>query len=293
MLRAEIPSFFLYGEPPRQVDPQFVHVEDLDHRTRPSGWSIRPHAHADLHHLFLIQTGAGRMQVDTRSEMFKAPAMLLVPAGAVHGFTFEAETTGQVLTLSSQVFAGLCRREPCFGELFAEAGVLPVDGETEQLAQRYHEIGRELAWLAPGHVMAVEAGVTGVVVTAMRRLQREARQVTMSPGKEAQLVARLRALIEARWNEHLPIHAYATKLAVSESRLRAACIAVTGVPPMELIQERLLLEAKRLLIYTGLSVADIADALGYDPAYFSRIFSRRIGQSPRRFREEQTKPAAS
>jgi AraC family transcriptional regulator, transcriptional activator of pobA len=293
MLRAEIPSFFLYGEPPRRADPQFVHVEDLDHRSRPSGWNIRAHAHADLHHLFLIQNGAGRMQVDTRSEMFRAPAMLLIPAGAVHSFAFETETSGLVLTLSSQFFAGLCRREPCFGELFTEAGVLPVDGEAEPLAQRYHEISRELAWLAPGHVMAIEAAVTGVVVMAVRRLQREARQVTISPGKQTQLVARFRALIEARWNEHISIPAYAVLLGVSESRLRAACVAVTGDPPMELIQERLLLEAKRLLIYTGLSVADIADALGYDPAYFSRIFSRRMGESPRRFRDDQAKPAAS
>ena len=59
-----------------------------------------------------------------------------------------------------------------------------------------------------------------------------------------------------------------------------------GIPPGKLIHERLLLEAKRLLRYSDLPVADIADQLNFeDPSYFSRFFKKHTGFSPSEFRE--------
>jgi AraC family transcriptional activator of pobA len=56
---------------------------------------------------------------------------------------------------------------------------------------------------------------------------------------------------------------------------------------MRLIRERLLLEAKRLLVYTSMKVSEIAYALNFeDPAYFSRFFRRLVDRAPGDFREE-------
>ncbi|GAB3387028.1 hypothetical protein GCM10027514_28270 [Azotobacter armeniacus] len=53
-----------------------------------------------------------------------------------------------------------------------------------------------------------------------------------------------------------------------------------------MIHQRLLLEAKRNLIYTTMTVNELSDALGFnDPAYFSRFFRRLAGQSPKAFRQ--------
>jgi AraC family transcriptional activator of pobA len=54
---------------------------------------------------------------------------------------------------------------------------------------------------------------------------------------------------------------------------------------MQLVHARILLEAKRQLRYTDVSVSEIGYALGFDdPAYFTRFFSQRTGTSPRAFR---------
>ncbi|MGH8259179.1 MAG: helix-turn-helix domain-containing protein, partial [Steroidobacteraceae bacterium] len=75
------------------------------------------------------------------------------------------------------------------------------------------------------------------------------------------------------------------ELGVSPKRLRAACVEATGKPPMRLVHERLMLEAKRLLTYTHLTVAQTAYELGFaDPAYFSRFFSEHAGEPPIAFR---------
>jgi AraC family transcriptional activator of pobA len=54
---------------------------------------------------------------------------------------------------------------------------------------------------------------------------------------------------------------------------------------VQLIQERLLIEAQRQLRYTSMTVAEVAYYLGFDdPAYFSRFFARGAGRSPRAFK---------
>ena len=74
--------------------------------------------------------------------------------------------------------------------------------------------------------------------------------------------------------------------AVTPARLNAACRARLGTTASGLLHDRVITEAKRWLIYTGMSVAEIGYALGFeDPAYFSRFFSKRTGQPPGRVRE--------
>ena len=77
------------------------------------------------------------------------------------------------------------------------------------------------------------------------------------------------------------VETLAARIGVSTSRLARAC-AETGASPLAILNDRRLVEAKRLLAFTRASVADIAYATGFsDPAYFSRIFARRFGVPPR------------
>ena len=69
------------------------------------------------------------------------------------------------------------------------------------------------------------------------------------------------------------------------SRLRTACLAVTGETPIKLLHDRIIAEAKRNLLYSDMSVAQIAYWLGFeDTSYFSRFFHRLCGEPPARFR---------
>lgn len=108
---AIIPRFFLYGEPPRTVGDRFLHLEALDDRARPAHWNIRPHAHGNLSHIFHITQGGGEMRADGRRFAFTAPCLLMVPSGVVHGFAFETDAGGSVLTLSEAYLQEIVQRE--------------------------------------------------------------------------------------------------------------------------------------------------------------------------------------
>jgi len=105
------------------------------------------------------------------------------------------------------------------------------------------------------------------------------------PGAQAELVARFRQLLEAEFRLGQPLETYARRLGVSLPRLRSACLKVARQPPLRLLQERLLLEAKRLLLYSNMTVSEAGYMLGFtDPAYFSRFFQQKTGESPRAYR---------
>jgi len=283
-----VPNFFLYGEAPRADSARFLHLEALDDRSRPSEWTIRPHAHSSLNHLFFITQGAGEVRIEAETLPFAAPAVFVIPAGVIHAFAFQAESAGSVLTISGAYLAEVAGRDPALTTVFAQPAVLDAGPEAEAVAHGLGQLGRELTWAAPAHEAAVESCLLGLLVASLRLIARSAPQPRASSGRPAELTARFRGLIEQRYREHPPLDVYARDLGVSVSQLRNACLKSAGAPPLRLVHERVMLEARRLLIYSSLTVAQVAYSLGYDdPAHFSRGFTQHAGCSPRAFRRRE------
>ena len=291
--RAAIPRFFLYGEPPRDADERFLHVETIADRSRLYGWRIRPHAHRDLHQLLLIFTGGGEMQAETQRHTFQAPTLLVAPAGVVHGFVFAPETEGYVVTLADTLLQDLGREESAFKRLFQAPSCTSLAADpahAQELTETVPKLRRELVWKAPASAAAATARLTTVLVSAVRALHQPPEATSEATSARAGLVARFRERIESHLRKGLSIAQYAQALSVTPARLRAACLEVTGKPPARVLEDRLLLEAKRNLTYTNMTVAETGYYLGFsDPAYFSRFFSKHAGESPASFRKRMAR----
>ncbi|MDQ4421533.1 helix-turn-helix domain-containing protein [Sphingobium sp. DEHP117] len=280
-----VPAFYLYGEPQRDVDKGFVHVESLEDRSRPSEWTIEPHVHRELAHIILIAEGGGAMRAEGYDMLFDAPCLLFVPAGIVHGFRWVSESSGFVITLAVSYLADLLARHADLAPLFATAHVVLLSSEHHTRIKRaIAEMDRELGWKAPGQRAAIETELLSIMTCSLRLMGSLAEAPT-PPAQHATLVARLRERIDARFRLREPVGDYAVALGVSPTVLRVACAKVAGRSPAAMLDDRALLEACRLLLYSNLTVAQIGYAVGIeDPAYFSRFFTRHIGQPPRRYR---------
>jgi len=280
----DIPKFFLFGEAPQAVGDHYLHLEDLSDRSRPNNWNIRAHAHAQLSHIFHLSSGAGVMTAEERKYVFTAPCALLIPANVAHGFQFQPETEGRVLTMSHSYLQELALRERCFTALFAAPAVLPLSSGA--LEPSLDALSRELSWIAAGHGTAVEAHLLCILVACARALEQASVAMDAWQGRHASLVARFREMIERHYRDGLPLNRYAAMLSVSEKQLRTACRKLARQPPSRLIEQRLVLEAKRALLYSNMTIAETAYYLGFsDPAYFSRFFAKAIGKSPQTFRK--------
>lgn len=286
-MRRGIPQYFLYGEASQDVDERFLHIEPVAERSRLHDWTIRPHAHRDLLHWLLITRGGGTFQIDGGSHGFVKPALIVVPLASVHGFEFKPGTDGWIVTAAGALLARLRRDHPELAPVVDEAAVLALDpGAGARLATLFKALADEFRGHGPGRRSAAEALLLQILVNALRRKVDLAPRRPAERGPDARLVERYRALIEEEYRRPLSITQYAARLCVSKERLRLACIRATGSTPLALLNARRLLEAKRSLLYTNMSIALIAERCGFDDAaYFSRFFARHTGHSPRAYRQ--------
>ncbi|WP_325048999.1 helix-turn-helix domain-containing protein [Aurantiacibacter zhengii] len=285
-----VPYFYLYGEPPRAVDQTFVHLERLDDRSRPSEWTIRPHSHTDLHQIFLLQSGGGDVVIEGVHNHVPAPALITIPATAVHGFDWSEDSAGWVLTVSVAFYEHLVRDHADLALLFGQSHLLALDAPAHREAASWAtDLIKELGWSATGHRAAVEASVLRFAILCARLAEADrGKHVGIAASPSAALVARYRGRVEDRFRKREPITVHATALATSQSVLRSACQKIAGRSPSQILDDRALLEAKRLLLYSHMSIAEIAYSLGFtDPAYFSRFFSRQEGCAPSGFRQSR------
>jgi AraC-like DNA-binding protein len=92
-------------------------------------------------------------------------------------------------------------------------------------------------------------------------------------------------LVDAHYKEKHTVADYADVLAMAPKTVTHKFKRLKLPQPNEIIKNRIILEAKRLLVHTSMTAKEIAHGLGYeDPAYFSRQFMVKTGQSPSAFR---------
>ncbi|HVS23587.1 MAG TPA: helix-turn-helix domain-containing protein [Gammaproteobacteria bacterium] len=286
--QTRIPSFFLYGEAPRRDDGRTLHVETIEFRSARHSWKIRPHVHRTLHQLIFVMRGRGVSHAEGAAVEYSPPALIAVPAGTVHGFDFEPGTRGFVVSMTDDLPREISRREPGIGALFKNPATLEFPDEAlraTDLARSFTMLMREYARVLPAHALALDGLLNVVLANVLRLSHVSAGSAEAVAGRHRLLVSRFRELIENAFRADWSLADYASALNVSKSRLSNACLNVTEQSPLQLVHARILLEAKRQLLYSSMSVSEIAYALGFDdPAYFTRFFSRRAGISPRTFR---------
>nr|WP_236675900.1 AraC family transcriptional regulator [Chryseolinea lacunae] len=102
----------------------------------------------------------------------------------------------------------------------------------------------------------------------------------------AQLTNRFKELLFKNLRTHHRVSDYAAFLNISPNHLNKAVKAVTGKSPTKWIDEAIVLEAKVLLHQSDLSIAAIAEDVGFlDPSYFTRLFKKHEGLTPVAFRK--------
>lgn len=104
---------------------------------------------------------------------------------------------------------------------------------------------------------------------------------------ETRLFKDFSLLVEQNYKTLHSVTDYAKRLGLSPKSITKHFQKAGTTSPSEFIKNRILLEAKRLLIYTDKTVKEIAFELGFnDPAYFTRFFTKAISKSPLQFKKD-------
>ncbi|MEM8534555.1 MAG: helix-turn-helix domain-containing protein [Chloroflexota bacterium] len=169
-----------------------------------------------------------------------------------------------------------------------EMNMLQVTG-VEQQTQRDHFVRLFDMFHSthPYRVQMLHALLLELLFDCKRLYDTQQYVMTQSAPHDA-LNVRFQHLVNQHYLVQKTVQEYAQLLAVSPDYLGQAVKLATGKTAHQIIVERILLEAKKLLVYTDLSIGEIADYLGYaEPTHFGRFFRRHINSSPLVWRRQQ------
>lgn len=299
------------GIPDRPLAPwlRFAHALTLDEASRVTRAPVRTLLDFEL---VLQLDGASWIwsEPDDGSVDLHAGTVAFIPPGFTHAWGSEVGTTIAVhfdlharpqleLPANIRMLGRTERRRP----LAAVPGFALRTGEHEPAVElslvtapaqpeRWRELLGDLVELWERRAVRTTAGAlraTEILSVALRMLADERRQGPRSgSGADARVVEVLRLLGGPGGGVLGPrprVSELAALAHMSEASFRAAFARTTGSSPRRFLEERRMTQAARALVETDRTVAEIAQAVGYDdPYHFSRVFRRVHGASPREYR---------
>ena len=266
-----------------------LHYEAIRVRASQHHWTIPAHRHEDLHQFQLLTEGGMTATLDGEPHLLKAPAAVMVAPGIVHGFVYDVDSVGSQVTVPSEALASLSAHSPAMAQRLGQKLLLDSaalgSGDAAECAQRFAMLGDEFMAQRTGRAEALQSHVILLALWFLRHQDASSGSGRRQALRDT-LVRRYRALIELHFAEHRPLRFYAGALGVTADHLSRICRATTSTSALELLHQRVALEAKRMLLHSETTVADVAGQLGFaDVGYFSRFFKATTGSAPSAYRE--------
>lgn len=274
-----IPTHELVPSPdrPAQVE-QIVPVHSPVHN--------EVHRH-DYDELFFFAAGSGTHMIDLEQYSVVAPGMHVVAAGQVHQLSRSADMRAVVVQFGRDALVGMNATH--HGDLFNHALRSPSMGlEAEQVHEAEGLVLRIEHELKVGGPMMAEVvhGYLTILLIKCAQWMRSHGTPAGAPMDEQDPVQRFRTLVEQRYLTERQVGHYAEVLAMTPDHLNELVKKRLGRTASAVIHDRLLLEAKRLLLHSDRSVKEVGYLLNMkDPAYFSRWFGKAEGMTPVAYRE--------
>jgi AraC family transcriptional regulator, transcriptional activator of pobA len=234
--------------------------------------------HRDNHYLFLfLESGKAEVMVDFKTYKAEGPSVFCIMPGQVH-YSESFDICGWFLGVNSDLVTPEIRT--IFEESLLPISPIKIDenfaknlGNCAQLLYTFHHQATNDLNIAQSLLYAY----TTMLASAFKN-QQDCGEI-----KEIQalkITRQFRILIKQQFKTLKSPSSYAKILNISPSYLTEVVKEITGKPTGYWIQQEIIIEAKRLLYYTDMTVKEIANELGYqDYAYFSRIFSKIVKQS--------------
>jgi AraC family transcriptional activator of pobA len=247
-----------------------------------------PHR-ASFYNIFWVQQGVAEYLVDFEPVRVKANSFLFVNKDRVKALDHKHKHDGKILLFTDSFFANsqeatrFLHSTILFNDLL-ETSVIDVSA-LASLQTLFSEIEKELQQSNDSaHYGIAQTLLYGLLLMA-ERARRKQGYSEIERGANLDNTILFKDLLEAQHTKLKLVSGYAAQMHISEKRLTAATTKTMGKSPKTMIDERVMLEAKRLLIHTSLSIKEVGYEIGFeDPTYFVRYFRKHTGKTPIEFR---------
>lgn len=248
-----------------------------------------PHR-AEFYHIFWIQKGTAEYLIDFEPVQIKVNSFLFVNKDRVKALDHKSEHDGKILLFTDNFFAKseddtkYLHSTLLFNDLL---DILTINVKSSPALQTiFNAIETELTQKNDTYHYNILHNLLHNLLLMAERERRKQGFTEITKGADLDYTVLFKDLLEAQFKTLKSVSGYASQMNVSEKRLTNAITKTMGKSPKATIDERVMLEAKRLLIHTNSSIKEIGYDLGFeDPTYFIKYFRKHTGKTPIEFKE--------
>lgn len=244
----------------------------------------------DAYSIYWIKEGKGTYNIDFKQYNFDDNVMFFLSPGQVFSVASESIKEAYKLAFIRDFYciATHDKEVSCNGVLFNNVYEIPFlkpcESDIKKLNFIIENLIEEFEIDETGHYDMLQTYLKQFIIHSVR-IKKE--NYPVKDAKETRLFKDFSLLVEQNFKQLHSVTDYANRLGVSPKSLTKHFQKIGTKTPSDYIKNRLILEAKRQLIYTDDSVKQIAYNLGFnDSAYFSRFFTKSELKSPLRFKKE-------
>ncbi|GAB7255796.1 helix-turn-helix domain-containing protein [Polaribacter sp. OB-PA-B3] len=248
--------------------------------------SVQQNAYA----IYWIQEGSGTYNIDFKQYHFDDNVLFFLSPGQVFTVDSEQIKTAYKLTFVKDFYciqthdAEVACNGILFNNIYETPFVKPCKKDTDKLDFILTSLLEEFQQNETAQYDMLQAYLKQFIISAVR-VKKENHVV--KEDVETRLFKDFSLLVEQNYKTLHSVTDYAKRLGLSPKSITKHFQKAGTISPSEFIKNRILLEAKRLLIYTDKTVKEIAFELGFnDPAYFTRFFTKAISKSPLQFKKD-------
>lgn len=247
-----------------------------------------PHRHSFYQILFILE-GTGEHFIDFKTHTIQKGDLYFLVPGQIHKWLFDTTARGIVINFNHNFFSSFLARSNYLEDFpffigNGEYSKVSLQNKFIDIQQIFNKIQieykacNECSWDLLRLYLLELFILSNRAINAVHFIKIENKHQFL-------LLRNFEKLVEENYKHKKLPKDYAEMLFVTPNHLNALCQKIKGISAGELIRNRILLEIKRLLVNSSLTISEIAYELNYqDNSYFSRFFKKNTGFSPEEFR---------
>lgn len=252
-------------------------------------FTSQPHRH-DFYNILFIEEGTGTHTIDFVTYEVKPSSIFFLTPGQIHSFNLSLDVKGLTLFFTPEFYLMNNSEKklldiPFFHSL-SNQPFLDLDcAKDESIRQAILEIFNEHERNENGNHIIIRAYLD-IVITKLSRYYKQS-WVNQKSSSIIYQIRELESLVDKHYKEFRRPRDYADRMNLSPKHLNKICNTGLNKTVGDLIQERVILEVKRMLAYSSKNVTEIANELNFsDTSYFIRFFKKNTGLTPELFRDQ-------
>ncbi len=232
----------------------------------------------------IIQVDFKEFKMESDALLFINPKVILKPCETIGGQLIHFNRDFYCIQIHDQEVA-------CDGILYNNVFEIPFialdDIQSNEVLKIIRDIQTEMENEDSSTEEMLRTLLKFLILKSIRIWKQQHQLADSSQESDVQFLRKFSQLVEQHYKTHHRVADYAELLFVTAKNLSKKIALLSKSTPNEIIKDRIILESKRLLAHTNLTVKEIAYSLNYnDDAYFIRFFTKHTGLSPVSFRKQ-------